>query len=98
MVVVQGNNYYLVTLQFPGQDPRIKNGMSPDVYIIVATAKNVLNVPVSALRQDDQGQYLEIMNIDERTTRKSYVQTGVADDNGDIEIRSGLAAGDAVVL
>ncbi len=96
--VLQGNNYYFVKLALPNQNPRIRNGMSPDIHIATATRENVLVLPVSALKGTVSKRFVDVLQGDHITIRSVDITTGMRGDGGLVEILSGVSAGDLIVL
>jgi RND family efflux transporter MFP subunit len=92
--VSQGVVTYRVQISFDSIDPRIKPNMSVSASIINNVKQNVLMVPNSALKSDNQGSYVETLanNVPQRHS----VETGLA-NNTNTEIVSGLNAGDEVI-
>ncbi len=96
--ILQGNHYYLVKLALPNQDPRIRNGMSPDIHIATATKEDVLTLPVSALKSSGRNRFVDVLQPDHITIRSVDIVTGLRGDGGVVEVVSGLSAGDLIVL
>ncbi|QDR79742.1 efflux RND transporter periplasmic adaptor subunit [Sporomusa termitida] len=69
--------------------------MTARVTINVGESRNVLVVPLSAVKEDKGQKYVQVMTAGE--SRKTTVQTGLSDDE-QIEIISGLSEGDRIVL
>ena len=92
--VTQGVVMYTVVIGFDTIDPRIKSSMSVSASIISDSKQDVLIVPNSALKNDAQGSYVEVL-VDGISQQKT-VQTGIANATN-TEIVSGISAGDAVV-
>ncbi|MFZ1720101.1 MAG: efflux RND transporter periplasmic adaptor subunit [Candidatus Moraniibacteriota bacterium] len=96
--ILQGNHYYLVKLALPNQDSRIRNGMSPDIHIATAMRKDVLVLPVSALKGGVGKRHVDVLQPDRQSVRSVDIVTGLRGDGGMIEIVSGVSAGDQIVL
>jgi HlyD family secretion protein len=86
---------YAVRVSFPGNDARVKVGMSANLTITTDQKDNVLLVPNSALLPKGAGRAVQVLDAD-GTTREVEVQTGLTDGTN-TEIISGLNAGDQVV-
>ncbi len=103
----QGVVYNNVTINFDGYDERIKNGMTVNAEIITNKKENVLLIPSSAVKEQMDGSYIELVtdkNVDMRnafsdntSTKLVKVEIGLTDDVN-IEINSGLQEGDVIVL
>ena len=98
VTILQGNHYYLVKLALPNQDPRIRNGMSPDIYISTATREDVLTLPVSALKGNGGKRHVDVLQPDWKTIQSVDIVTGLRGDGGIVEVISGVSAGDLIVL
>jgi RND family efflux transporter MFP subunit len=85
---------YNVTIDFDSLDSRIKPGMSISSSIITDVKQNVLIVPSSAVKIQNGTNYVEVLNG--ATPEQKDVTTG-ASNSMDMEIVSGINAGDKVV-
>jgi HlyD family secretion protein len=105
----QGVVSYGVKISFDTQDDRIKPGMSVNASIITDVRTDVLTVPNSAVKTQNNTSYVEM--LDEKATTqvtgtqnvisasvptRQAVTVGISDDNV-TEIISGLNEGDKVV-
>lgn len=100
---------YDVILALDTEDERILTGMSADVEVILSSAENVLVIPLTAIKTDEQGSYVDLVtNADSLTEspfydptlierEKTYVELGQSNDQSQ-EILSGLAEGDKIVM
>ena len=76
-------------------DDEIMPGSYAEVFLISATMKEVLTIPVASL-MEDQGNYFVFVMVDGENYRKTYIKTG--DTDGEfIEVLAGLYEGDYVV-
>ena len=94
--VSQGVVTYGVKIGFDTQDERVKTAMSVSAAIITDIKQNVLFVPNSAVKQQNDAYYVEIFAGETEAPRRQAVQTGLANDTV-TEIINGLNEGDAVV-
>ncbi len=95
--VIQDVVYYEVTVLFDGVDDRIKPGMTANIDVVSAEAKDVLVVPLRAVKYDEARQsYVELMDTDGELVRAN-VSLGLKGDDGLVEVLSGLKAEDSVV-
>lgn len=92
--VSQGVVSYGVKLVLDSDDERIKPGMSVAVEIITDIRQDVLLVANSAVKQQGESSYVEVMV--NNTPQRQVVETGLSNDNS-CEIVSGLKEGDIVV-
>lgn len=102
--VISDVTYYEITVSFNNDDwnEKIKPGMTADVTIETATAKDVLYIPQRAVKIKETvlGQtakkYVEILNQN-NTVEEKEVSTGLRADGGLVEIISGLNEGETVI-
>ncbi len=85
---------YNVTIDFDSLDPRIKPEMSISASIITDVKQNVLTVPSSAVKSQNGGTYVQVLN---GTAPEQKNVTVGASNSTDTEIVSGLSEGDKVV-
>ncbi|MFH1183067.1 MAG: efflux RND transporter periplasmic adaptor subunit [Candidatus Moraniibacteriota bacterium] len=85
---------YNVTIGFDTLDPRIKPEMSVAASIITIVKQDVIIVPNSAVKFQDNNNYVEILQG--QTPAQVNVEIG-ATNNTDTEIVSGLKEGDQVI-
>lgn len=88
-------SFYLpVTFDFDNKGSVVP-GSFVEVFLIAAPMENVLTVPLSALTED-QGLYFVYIQLDEEGYKKQEVTLG-ANNGIDVQVLSGLKAGDRVV-
>lgn len=89
--------YYNALLDVPNPENRLRIAMTAQVSLLLGDAKNTLLVPIQAVHKiDGKEQQVQVLTQDQRLeTRK--VTTGIT-NNVDIQILSGLKAGETVVL
>lgn len=89
------NSFYIpVTFEFDNKGAVIP-GSFVEIYLLTAPMENVISVPVSALIEE-QGVYSVYIREHEEAYRKMPVTLG-ADNGSEVQILSGLSAGDEVV-
>jgi len=86
---------YNTIVAIEGQNPVLKPGLSAKVEIMVDELKDVLVVPIQAVVPKGDEKMCYVLAKGERQAR--IVQTGAANDQF-LQITSGLAAGDKVLL
>ena len=74
------------------EDPRLKDGMTASIEIVVADRQDVLLVPVEAISTSNGQKYVTLS-----TGLSSTVTTGVSNDEY-VEILSGVSEGDSVLI
>ncbi len=90
------NTVFKTLIKFDQQDPQIKAGMTAEVNIFFGTKEDVLQVPLSAINQENGRSY--VLKINGAETQKIEVTTGVTSGNL-IEVDSDeLKEGDQVVV
>jgi HlyD family secretion protein len=90
---------YAVWVTFPGDDTRVKVGMTADLDIVTARKEDVLLVPNASLLPKGAGHVVQVASTDAQgrtTTREVDVQTGLT-DGSQTEIVSGLSEGQRVI-
>lgn len=87
--------YYYGRLNVDNPDRKLRIGMTTQNVIYVESAENVLTVPSTAIKGGAGSKYVEVL------TKEGIVQkpivTGVS-DGLNVEIKEGVAEGDAVVI
>ena len=91
----QGVVSYGVKIGFDTEDEKVKPGMSVAVEIITDVRQDVLLVANSAVRQQGESSYVEVMV--NNTPQRQVVQVGLSSDTM-TEIVSGLEEGDIVIV
>jgi HlyD family secretion protein len=87
---------YIVRVNFPDSDPRVRVGMTADLAIEVGRADNVLLVPNTAVLPSGTGRAVQVPGAAGTGARDVVVQIGISDGTN-TEITSGLAEGDQVI-
>lgn len=87
--------YYYAKFYVPNKDNFLRIGMSVENEIIVASAKNAIVVPNYAIKNDDKGYYVEVLENDE--VIKKYVKLGIKDAIN-TEILKGVNEGENLIL
>lgn len=95
--VIQDVVYYKVEFSLKDMDPRFKSGMSADVVVEIDRKDNTLYLPRRTVRENDSGEYVEVVGSDNMLEER-FVTTGLEDDEGNVEILSGVKKGELVVL
>lgn len=107
--VTQGVVTYKVKIIFDTQDDRVKPGMSVSATITTDQKLNVLIAPNTAIKAgSDNASYVEILTNGQQSTdandiasnilpEKKFIEIGLF-DNTNTEIKSGLKAGDLIVI
>ncbi len=93
----QGVVYYDVRVVLDQADPSILIGATADVTIQAGQPQNVLTVPVSAVGNDSQGEYVYVVDANGNATQVSVV-SGQILANNTVIVSGNLKAGDTVGL
>ncbi len=89
--------YYNALLDVPNPENRLRIAMTAQVSLLLGEAKNALLVPIQAVHKTaDKKQQVQVLTGDNRLEMRE-VKTGIT-NNVDIQILSGLKAGENVVL
>ncbi|MFW3163440.1 macrolide transporter subunit MacA [Pseudomonas syringae pv. syringae] len=90
--------FYNALFDVPNPDHRLRISMTAQVHIVREKAKDVLTVPVAALGDKNGDGSFPVRVMDAQGQAQSRnVQTGI-NNNVRVEIKSGLAEGDQVVI
>lgn len=86
---------YLVKTSFNTPDSRIKSGLTANLTINTQTDNNVLILPEFAIIQNVSGTYVDVLKNGVET--QIPVTLGISDENGNVEIASGVTNGEQVI-
>ncbi|OGD79040.1 hypothetical protein A2368_00660 [Candidatus Collierbacteria bacterium RIFOXYB1_FULL_49_13] len=81
---------------FLSPDPRLKVGLNGDASIILKTKSQVLTVPESAISISANESSVQVLAGDK--SQRRVVTTGIVDNDGNIEVLSGLSESDLVII
>ena len=76
--------------------PGVMPGMTGEAYIVTSAKKNILELPIEAVQEKNGRQFVMVENSDGKQVM-TKVKIGIHDDQN-VEITSGLAEGDRVVI
>ncbi len=88
--------YYSVTLDIDDPENLLKPAMTARVNINIAEKNDALMVPLSALKTNNGGQYVVVVNPDGKTENRN-VTVGLSSDDK-VEIIDGLSEGDKLSI
>ena len=86
---------YLVKVSFNAPDARIKSGLTANLDIKTKTDANALILPQYAVIQNVSGTFVDILQNGAET--QVPVTLGIRDQDGNVEIVSGVTAGEQVI-
>ena len=95
-IVKEGVIYYRVEVLLNEYLKKLKPGFTANLDIIIGQRENVITVPYVAVKEDEQGKYVKIVEDDE-IKEERRVEIGLGSDTR-IEIKEGLEQGEKVVL
>lgn len=87
---------YPVEVELKNPDHLIKPGMFASAKLVLSAQDGVISLPINAVVSKNDETYVFVLQ-DDNTVKKVSVQTGMTNDES-IEIVSGLAEGDQVVI
>ena len=87
--------YYYAKFFVDNKENLLRIGMSIQNEIVVANANNVIAVPTYAIKNDDKGYFVEI--LEEDSVRKKYVKLGIKDALN-TEILEGVNEGENLII
>jgi len=94
--VIQDVVYYKVKVELNESTYEIKSGMTANCDILTDHRENVLTMPARALQERNGRQFVRILVNGKPAERD--VTVGLRGDEGEIEVISGLNAGDKVII
>lgn len=96
-ISLQGVIYYPVHFEIQTEEERFRSGMTADIEIRVAEKKDALTLPFRAVYVNRDRSYIEVLSGDGSIVEKDIV-IGLSNDEGNIEIISGVSEDDVVVV
>jgi macrolide-specific efflux system membrane fusion protein len=95
--IINNVTIYQVNI-IPERVPAIfRSGMSTDVDIIEQRKENILMIPLEAVKQDAEGNFVLLGQGKGEKPVKRRVQLGISDDNN-VEVISGLETTDKIII
>lgn len=91
----QGVISYQIKVSFNKPDSRLKSGLTANIDIQTKHKDNVLLLPQYAILQNDDGTFVQ--TLVGKTVTTSPVTLGVLDQEGNVEILSGVTLGERVL-
>ncbi len=92
--VIGGVVNYQIKIALNSNDPRIKSGLTANLSIKTATKTKVVILPQYAIQQNNAGTFVRLVNG--TTTTDVPVKLGIRGTDGNVEVVSGVTAGDEV--
>jgi RND family efflux transporter MFP subunit len=94
--LLDGVVYYEVKIDFPEAPQETRVGMTADIIIKTAQKDNALIVSESAITKRDNKNFVQVVKDEIQEERE--VQVGIKGSEGQVEITSGLQAGEFVAI
>lgn len=91
----QGVITYQTKISFDKPDPRLKSGLTANIVIETKSKHDALILPQYAILQNDSGTFVRTLSGGVATTSK--VMLGIQDQNGNVEVLSGVTEGEQVL-
>jgi multidrug efflux pump subunit AcrA (membrane-fusion protein) len=93
--ITQGVVDYKVKVSLNTSDPRIRSGLTANLDIRTRYKEKVVLLPQYAILENDKGTYVQVMQG--KTTVNLPVTLGIQDEQGNVEIVSGVVPGENVL-
>ncbi len=93
--IIQGVIYYKIKVIFNDFNELIKSGMTTDLEIVTQTKENVLVLPQRLITKKNQEKVVKVL-LDDKI-KEVVIETGISNDQGEIEVKFGLKEGDRIV-
>jgi RND family efflux transporter MFP subunit len=94
--IISGAVYYKTTVALDNPDSRIRPDMTVNAQIETAVRQNALAVPISALQSSAGKTFVQMLSG--KNAVQKDVTTGIESQDGRVEILSGLAENDQVII
>ncbi len=86
---------YLIKVSLATTHVQLKSGLTANLNIATAHKDNVLILPQYAILENDQGTFVEVLA--HKVVVQVPVTLGIQDDNGNVEVTSGVSDGEQVL-
>jgi len=94
--VIDGVATYKTTFTFAADDARVRSGMTANIVVSTQMKEDVLIIPFRAVTVKDGQRVVLVARGEEQV--EMPIKLGLRGNNGDVEVASGLSAGDIVVI
>ncbi len=94
-VLIEFNNLAETSERLAGYNLTLKSGMTANSVITTDSLENVISVPSRAIVEDGTSRVVRLLVNEE--VEEVEVEVGLRGDNGQVEIKSGIKAGDEVI-
>jgi len=94
--MIEAEVYYKVKAKILEDIPGVREGMTADADIIIASRNNVVRVPLEAIEKTGDAEFVWVA-VGNFKKEKRQIKTGLS-DNGWAEIISGLSDGEKIIV
>jgi HlyD family secretion protein len=95
--VVQGVVYYTTTIALSGDDSQIKSGMTANLDIETDRHSDAVIIPIRSFKEAGGKKTAQLLE-NKNQMKEVEITTGLKDENGLIEVLSGLKEGQTIVI
>lgn len=95
-IKIQDAVFYKVAIAIDTTDKPIKPGMTANVIVTTGEAQNALSIPVRAIRTSEGTRTVRV--LENMEPREKVIETGLRGDDGKMQVTSGLAVGEQVIV
>ncbi|MEK7554539.1 MAG: efflux RND transporter periplasmic adaptor subunit, partial [Patescibacteria group bacterium] len=95
--IIDGVVNFKVKASFDSPDPRLKSGLTANVYIETAKKESVIAIPRYAVETRESKFFVNIRGIDGRQAEREIV-LGLQSVDGFVEVISGLSEGEKILV
>lgn len=92
---IQGVIYYKIKIIFDNFNQSIKPGMTTDIEVVTEKKEDILTIPQRLLIRKNGQKILQVL-IDDQIEERVVI-TGISNNQGEIEIISGVNEGDKII-
>lgn len=96
--IIDGVPTYKTTFEFLTENDLIKSGMTANLDILTAQKENVLVVPQRTVLKKNGTKYVRTLDTETKEVNEITVETGLRGSDGNIEILSGIEAGQEIII
>lgn len=93
---IQDVIYYKAKLKIKNSNLKFKEGMSADIDILVNAKENVLKISEQFIFEEEGKEIVMVQTTERAELSKREIKTGLAGDNGFVEILEGLREGEEI--
>ena len=95
--VVNNVTIYEVDILPAKVPPIFRSGMSANIDIIEQRKENIMVIPLEAVKQDNDGPFVLLDQVNNKKTVKRAIELGISDDKN-VEVTSGLNTQDTIII